>query len=206
MALFLDSARLEDARKAQSIRIIEGITTNPLRLKETGHPPLEALEELVDHFDGHVFYQLTAPTIDGRIDEAWQAYDLRPDRVIVKVTATTENLSILKRVPEIEVAVTMVYSPLQAYAAAAAGATYIMPYINRGIKHYGDGLSTNISQMRDLLRNFPTEILAANIESHEQALQALVAGADHVTMPLPLLMSLGNHPLTQQTIEEYNEG
>jgi transaldolase len=181
---------------------IEGITTNPQRMKSIGRSPLDALEELVASFDGHVFYQLTAQTLEARIDEAWHAYDLRPDRVIIKLPATTENLSFFKRVPEIEVAFTMVYSPLQAYAAAAAGAVFVMPYIHHSIEHFGD-CKTLISQMVQLLDQFPTQVLGADIRTLEEAQQALTAGAHHITLPLELLLSMGDHPLTKQTIEEY---
>ena len=187
MPLFLDSARLEDAKKAQSLGFVEGITTNPLRMKTVGRPPLEVLEELVDTFDGHVFYQLTAQTLEARIDEAWHAYDLRPDRVVIKLPTTTENLSFLKHVPEIEVAFTMVFSPMQAYAAANAGAVYVIPYIAHIHQQQGN-CTTLIQQTVQVLENFPTEILAANILSHEQASEALIAGAEHITLPLELML------------------
>lgn len=201
MALFLDSARLEDAQKAQKLGFIEGITTNAQHMKAVGRPSLEILEELVESFDGHVFYQLTGQTLEARIDEAWAAYDLRPDRVIIKLPATTENLAFFKRVPEIEVAFTMIFSPLQAYAAAAAGAVFVMPYVHHSMKHYGN-CSTLIQEIKSMLQQFPTEVLAADIQNLDEAQQALLAGAQHITLPLDVLLSLGNHPLTQQTIEE----
>lgn len=204
MALFLDSARLEDAKKAQMLGFIEGITTNPRRMKSMGRLPLDILEELVASFDGHVFYQLTAQTLEARIDEAWHAYDLRPDRVIIKLPATTENLSFFKRVPEIEVAFTMVFHPMQAYAAAAAGAVFVMPYIHHTIQHHGN-CHDLVKQTVTLLKDFPTEVLAADITSVEEAQQALMAGAHHTTLPLDLLLSMGDHPLTQQAIQEQNQ-
>lgn len=201
MALFLDSARLDDARKAQSLGFIEGITTNPLRMRAVGRPPMEVLEELVDTFDGHVFYQLTGQTLEARIDEAWHAYDLRPDRVVIKLPATTENLSFLKRVPEIEVAITMVFSPMQAYAAAAAGATYVIPYISHTVGIGGDSVAL-IQSILAVLQHAETEILATDIQTLDQGLSALQAGAHHISMPLQLLLDMGNHPQTQQVISE----
>ena len=203
MALFLDSARLDEAKKAQSLGFIEGITTNPLRMQTVGRPPMEVLEELVDTFDGHVFYQLTAQTLEARIDEAWHAYDLRPDRVVVKIPSTTENLSFLRKVPEIEVAITMVFSPMQAYAAAVAGATHIIPYI--GHAHAANiQIIPLLKSMKAILKDMPTEILAGDIQTLEQAQLALEAGVHHVSMPLSLILEMGNHDLTQQAITEYS--
>ncbi len=204
MALFLDSANPDDATRAQKLGFVSGITTNPQLFRDIGQPSLKVLESLVNIFDGHVFYQLTAETFEGRIDEAWQAYDLRPDRVVIQLPATTENLSLIKRVQEIEVAITAIYNPLQAYAAAEAGAHYVIPYVNRATEMTGNGLEL-VTQIATLLKTTSTEILADSLQSHDQALRALEAGANHVTLPLNLLLTIGDHPLSDQTIEEWQQ-
>lgn len=202
MALYLDSAQIEQAVRAQSLGFVSGITTNPQLIAQTGLPGLDVLEKLVNTFDGHVFYQLTATNLENRIDEAWQAYDLRPDRVVIILPATTQNLGFIRRVSEIEVAITAVYSPLQAYAAAEAGAHYVIPYFNRASQSISDGL-TLVSQIARLLQPYTTEIIADSIETLEQALDALEAGANHLTLPLDLLLSIGDHPLSNREIIEW---
>lgn len=201
MALFLESARVEEARRAESMWFVDGIVTNPKRIADVGKSPIDVLEELVDIFDGHVFYQLTAQTLEARLDEAWQAYDLRPDRVVIKLHASTENLIFLSKVPEIEIAITSVFNPLQAYAAAEANAAYVMVHVDRAERYLGD-YQQLIRQITSLLQERSMELLATNITTVEQALGALQAGAKHIALPMELLLSVGNDAHTQRTLEE----
>lgn len=201
MALFLESARVEDAKKAESMWFIEGIVTNPKRLEEIGKPSLAVLEELVETFDGHVFYQLTAQTLEARLDEAWQAYELRPDRVVIKLHASTENLIFLARVPEIEVAITTIFHPMQAYAAAEANAAYVMVHVNRAQQYLGS-FESLLRQTTAVLKDSTTKLLATDIHSREQALSALEAGAHHIALPAELMLAIGNDPNTQRAVEE----
>ncbi len=203
MALFLDSAHAEHATRAQALGFVSGITINPLMIRDTGQSGLDVLQVLVKIFDGHVFYQLTAPTLEARLDEAWHAYDLRPDRVVVKLAASTENLGLIRRISEIEVAITAVYSPIQAYAAAEAGAQYVIPasVLNDG-ESTDDGLSL-VRQIAQLLDANPTGIIVDGVQSLDRALLALQAGADHVALPVELLESVGDHPSSARAIEEW---
>ncbi len=195
MALFLDSATLAEAQRAQALGFIEGITTNPGLMQDTGRPALEVLAELVEVFDGHIFYQLKAESLEARIDEAWEAYNTRPDRVVIILMATTENLSLIPRLPGVDIAITGVFSMAQAYVAAQAGAHYVMPYVDVAINNaeYGTTLVQDIAQV---LQNTETELLAADLTSVGQALRALNAGAHHLTLPLALIEDMGEHPLT----------
>ncbi|NDJ84791.1 MAG: hypothetical protein GYB66_02790 [Chloroflexi bacterium] len=202
MAIFLDSARPQQAARAQELGFVSGIITNPHRMREVGRPGLEILEDLVKIFDGHVLYQPTGQTLEARIDEAWQAYDLRPDRVVIKLPASTENLGFLKHVPEIEVAITTIYSPLQAYAAAEAGAQFVIPYVSHIEAELGDSASL-VQQIAKILQGYPTELLATDISDLSQVLACLETGADHVALPLELILALGNHELTEKTVAQH---
>ncbi|MCB9437069.1 MAG: hypothetical protein H6673_08785 [Anaerolineales bacterium] len=202
MAFFLESARADEARASQKLGFVSGILTNPDLMRQLDKPTLDTLEELVEIVDGHVFYHLTAPTLEGRIDEAWQAYDLRPDRVVVKLAATTENLRFMSRVSEIDVAITSVFSPLQGYAAAEAGADYVIVHFNRADKLLnGQGLNL-IADMVQLLARFDVEVLAGEIQTAEQALQILQLGVHHVALPFDILCKVGDHPLTERVLQE----
>jgi transaldolase len=201
MALYLDSADPEHARQAAALGFVEGIITNPQVIRQTGGSSLEVLEQLVEIFDGAVFYQPTAPTPDGRIDEAWQAYDLRPDRVVIKLPASTENLRSISRLSEIDIALTAVYSPLQAYVAAEIGVPYIIHYLNH-LRADNTDLLKPLAQMTRLLSTYDTEILVKPISSLEMALHVLEAGAHHLILPFELLTAIGDHPLSQRIIEE----
>jgi transaldolase len=204
LAIFLDSANPQHARRARALGFVKGITTNPALVAETGRPGLEVLAELLDIFDGPVFYQVTAHSLEARIDEAWEAYKLRPDRVVIKIPATTENLSLVPRLCGIGVAITCVFSPAQAYVAAQAGALYVAPYVNRATRLLGDGPGL-VRKMVDILKNTKTEVLAASIKSLDEALETLYAGAHHLTLPLELIEAMGEHDLTIQAIEEFKQ-
>lgn len=202
MALFLESAQVDEALAAQKLGFVSGVITNPRLLKQINQPPLDILEALVEVVDGHVFYQLTAPTLEGRIDEAWQAYDLRPDRVVVKLAATTENLRLMSRVSEIDAAITSVYNPLQAYAAAESGAHYIIAHLSRANELLdGQGLSL-VTDIAKLLVAQSSEILVGDIRTLQQALQLLLHGAQHIALPFDLLRQVGDHPLTERVLQE----
>lgn len=205
MGLYLDSADVEDARAVQALGFIEGVTTNPTLIAQTGRAPLEVLADLVEIVEGNVFYQLTSPTLEQRLDEAWEAYRIRPDRVVLKVPTTTENLALVAELSQdIECAMTAVFSPSQAYLARQAGAHFVAPYVNRATQLLGDGPGL-VRAIRDVLAGSEVEIIAASIKSPEEAINTLRAGAHHLTMPLQIIQAMGEHELSRQAIAEFAE-
>jgi transaldolase len=205
MGICLDSADLNDARRAQALGYVEFITTNPTLIAATGRPGLEVLSDLVEIFDGHVFYQVTANTVEARSDQAWEAHEIRPDKVVIKIPATTENMPMVAQLVAsgIECAVTAVASPAQAYLAAQVNASFIAPYLSRLTHYSGDGLAV-IRKMARIVEGTPTQILAASLKTVDDVVDALLAGAHHVTMPLDLILALGEHELSQQAIADFN--
>ncbi len=202
MALFLDSAQIAAAEYAQSVDFIEGITTNPAFMVASGRAGLDVLKDLTQIFDGHVFYQLTATSLEARLDEAWQAYDVRPDRVVINIPTTIENLGLVSKLSGVDLAMTAIFSPAQAYLAAEVGVDYVIPYVHHASQTLGDGIGL-VRDIAALVEGSGTQILAANLHSVDEAIAALKAGAHHITLPLNLLKDMGNHPLTQQMLEGY---
>jgi transaldolase len=207
VGVYLDSAHPSDARRAQQLGFVEAITTNPTLIARTARPGLEVLAELVEIFDGHVFYQVTAPSVEGRYDQAWEAHEVRPDKVVIKIPATVENLTMAARLIDagIECAITAVYSPAQAYLAAQVEATFAIPYVNRITRQLGDGLAV-VRDVAQILRGTQTEVLAASLKTVDEVVATLLAGAQHVTIPLELILAMGEHELSRQAIEESNAG
>ncbi len=207
MGIFLDSASPADATRAQELGFLEGVTTNPSLIAKTGRPGLDVLGELVEIVDGHVFYQVTADSVEARYDQAWEAHEVRPDKVFVKIPATTENVAMMVKLVQngIECAVTAVASPAQAYLAAQANASFVAPYVNRLTRQLGDGLAI-VRDIRAILAGTQTEILAASLKSVDEVVAAMLAGAHHVTLPLDLILAMGEHPFSQQVIEEFKNG
>ncbi len=204
MGLYLDSADADDARAAQAFGFIDGVTTNPTLIARTRRAPLDVLADLVELVEGNIFYQLTAPSVAERLDEAWEAYSIRPDRVILKVPTTAENLSLVAELShDIECAMTAIFSPAQAYMAAQAGARFVIPYVNRSTRLLGDGPSL-VRAMRDVLdQTCGVEILAASVKSPDEAVAALCAGAHHLAMPLDVIRAMGEHELSRQAITDF---
>lgn len=206
MAIYLDSANPDDARQAQNLGFVHGITTNPRLMAQTGRPPFDVLSELVEVFEGHVFYQVTAPTLEERTDEAWKAYKIRPDKVIIKVPATSDNISLVSRlVPAgIECAMTAVYSPAQAFLASEVRASFVIPYFNR-MQRLLDNADRVLQDITTVLAESETETLVASFKSLDEITAALRMGIRHLTLPLDLILTMGDHRLTQQAIDEFSK-
>jgi transaldolase len=94
VTLYLDSALADEARRAFSTGLVNGITTNPSLVAMTGHPVEEVIAELCDLSTGIMFHQLTVREPDGRKSEAIQMAGIRPGRVGLKIPCTYENLSL----------------------------------------------------------------------------------------------------------------
>ena len=205
MSLFLDSALVDDARQAMSLGFVAGVTTNPTLMAKVNRNPEDVIAELADVCPGPVFYQLTAPTVIEREAEARRILALRPN-VALKIAMTTENLALAARFIKtgVKVGMTATYSAAQTYLACEAGVTYSIAYVNRSTRLQGDGLAL-VSEMRAVVEacNTPTEILVASLKSANEVVQAVIAGAHHVTIALPLLIEMGNHPLSDQAIAEF---
>jgi len=205
MALFLDSALPADARRAMSLGFVAGITTNPALMAKVDRKPEDAIAELADICPGPVFYQLTAPTVAEREAEARRFLALRPN-IALKIGMTTENLALAAKFAKegVKVGMTASYSAAQTYLTCEAGVAYSIAYVNRSTRLQGDGAAL-VSEMRAVVDacDTPTTILVASLKSASEVVQAVVAGAHHVTIPLPLLLELGDHPLSDQAIEEF---
>lgn len=206
MALFLDSASPADARQAMALGFVAGITTNPILMARVGGEPLEVIAELADICPGTVFYQLTATTVEGREEEARRVLALGSN-VGLKIAMTTENLALAAKFAAegVEVGMTASYSAAQTYLSCEAGVRYSIAYVNRSTRLQGDGLAL-VGEMRAVIDACDTEttLLVASLKSAREAVQALIAGAHHLTIPLPLLLEMGDHPLSQQAIEEFD--
>ena len=205
MSLLLDSASAADARLAMQLGFITGITTNPHLLARVEGKPVDIIAELAGICPGTVYYQLTAPTLAEREQEARRFLALAPN-VGLKIPMTYENLALAAGLSRegIKVGMTASYSPAQTYLTAAAGIHYSIAYVNRSTRLQGNGLNL-VKAMRDVIDalDTPTTILVASLKTPTEVVDALVAGTHAVTIPLPLLMEMGNHPLSDQTIEEF---
>jgi transaldolase len=175
-------------------------------MARTKRPPEDVITELCDLSKGIVFYQLTEETLTGRKKEAERMAAIRARRVGLKIPCTYENLALAAKLVRSGyiVGITAIFSTVQVYLACQAGAQYILPYVNRSTRLLGDGIAL-VREMRAVIdaTECSTQIIAASIKTPEEAISTLLAGAHHLTLPLKLIESMGDHPLSEQAIEEF---
>ncbi len=207
MALFIDSAKKEEVKKLTDLGLIRGITTNPKLLAQVPRPAKEVIKELSEISPQLIFYQLSKETLSEMEKEAHEFFEIAPEKIALKIPARTTYISLVRKLgPEIPCAVTAIFSDYQAYLACEVGAQYLIPYVNRATCLQGDGLSL-VRRMREIIetKGYEAEILAASIKSKEEAIQCILAGAHHLTLPYDVIISLGNHPLSEEAIKEFAE-
>lgn len=205
MAIFLDSANLEDAHQVEALAFIGAVTTNPSLIARTGRPGRDVLNDLLAFWDRLLFYQVMADRVDDYIRQARDIYQLAPQQLVIKIPVSLANLQAVERLSRdgIPITVTAVATPAQALLAAQAGARYVAPYVNRITRTGGDGIAS-VRRMAQLLAGSDTEILAASLKSIEEAEDVVLAGAHHITVALDLIQKMAQHPLTDQWIEQFN--
>lgn len=204
--IYLDSALLEEAQSAVAMGWVKGITTNPTLLNKTNLSPELCLQQLTNICPGELYYQLCATNFEDLVREAHQAQAIIGDKLVLKIPATELGFRVTAHLSAtITCSVTAIYSPAQAAIAAEAGAKYAIAYVNRATRLLGNGLAL-VRSMAEILKNSPTEILAASLKSPEEAAATLQAGADHLTVPLSILQAMTTHHLSLKTVLEFTEG
>ncbi len=203
MAIYLDSALVPEAQTAKDLGWVSGITTNPTLLAQNDLPPKETLQMLAALIPGEVCYQLTATDLAGMLAEGRAAYDLLGEQTVLKIPATPSGFQAVANLsPEIPCAVTAIFSAAQALVAQAAGARYVIPYVNRSTRLLGDGAAL-VREMAKVLEHTSTKILAASIKTPVEAVAAWNAGAQILSLPIQVILTLGEHELTHQTVAEF---
>jgi len=201
--IYLDSALVSEAKNVEKWGWIKGITTNPTLLAKSDLPPETTLKQLAAISPGELYYQLMATDFQGMVAEGRKAFEIIGKKTVLKVPATAVGFQVVAHLsPEIPCSVTAIYSAAQAAVATEAGAKYAIAYVNRATRLLGDGLAL-VREMAAILKDSPTEILAASLKSPAEAAGALIAGADHLTLPLEMLNAMTTHNLSEQTIEEF---
>ena len=205
MKFFIDTASVEEIKKAAEVGLIDGVTTNPSLVAKTGRPFREVIEEICTIVDGPVSAEAVSLDAEGLVREAHELASIHKN-IVVKVPLTFEGLKAVKRLEQdgVRTNVTLCFSPSQALLAAKAGASYISPFIGRldDISHVGMEL---ISQIRTIYDNygFKTQIIVASIRQPNHVVEAALIGADIATIPFSVIEKLVKHPLTDVGIERF---
>ncbi len=202
MAIYIDSAIVKEIQSARSMGWVRGVTTNPILLAKAGGKADQVLTEIARLDIRPLFYQLVSPTLEDMRKEMEYAAEIVGSGLVLKVAPSPTGFQFVRQCQEYPCCVTAVYSPAQALIASEVHARYVAVYVNRATRLLGDGLKL-VREVADVLKHNGTEIIAASIKTPEEASAALSAGARHLTLPYDVLAGLGTHPLSQQTIAEF---
>ena len=207
MKFFIDTAKVEDIKKASDMGVICGVTTNPSLIAKEGRVFEEVIREITAIVDGPISGEVKATTTDaeGMIAEGKSIAAIHPN-MVVKIPMTAEGLKACKVLAEegIKVNMTLIFTANQALLAARAGAAYVSPFLGRldDISVRGIDLIREISEMFSIA-DLDTEIIAASVRHPMHVTQCALAGADIATVPYKVIEQMIKHPLTDQGIEKF---
>ncbi|MCD7835854.1 MAG: fructose-6-phosphate aldolase [Lachnospiraceae bacterium] len=207
MKFFIDTAKVEDIRRANDMGVICGVTTNPSLIAKEGRVFEEVIAEIAAIVDGPISGEVKATTVDadGMIEEGRKIAAIHPN-MVVKIPMTEEGLKACRTLSSegIKVNVTLIFSANQALLAARAGAAYVSPFLGRldDISQRGVDLIREISDIF-AVSDIETEIIAASVRNPIHVTDCALAGADIATVPFKVIEQMLHHPLTDAGIEKF---
>lgn len=210
MRFFIDTANVEDIRKANDMGVICGVTTNPSLIAKEGRDFNEVIKEITSIVDGAISGEVKATTVDaeGMIAEGREIAKIHPN-MVVKIPMTVEGLKVVKVLSAegIKTNVTLIFTANQALLAARAGATYVSPFLGRldDISQTGVDLIRQIADMFAVAEGIDTQIIAASVRNPIHVTDCALAGADIATVPYKVIEQMTKHPLTDQGIEKFQK-
>ena len=176
MKFIIDDADIEKVREIWDLYPCDGVTTNPSILAKSGRNPYEVLTELREIVgkDGELHVQVVSKDAEGMVKEAAVIRERLGENTFVKIPTTPQGLKAMKILSAqgVNITATAIYTPMQGFLAAKAGAKYAAPYVNR-IDNMGyDGIKTAMD-IHDIFENngLNTEVLAASFKNSQQVLE-----------------------------------
>ena len=209
MKFFIDTANVEDIKKANDMGVICGVTTNPSLIAKEGKNFNDVIKEITSIVDGPISGEVKATTIkaEDMIAEAREIAKIHKN-MVVKIPMTVEGLKAVKVLSKegIKTNVTLIFSANQALLAARAGATYVSPFLGRLDDLSTDGLEL-IRTIADIFatHDIDTEIISASVRHPIHVTECALAGADIATVPYSVIEQMTKHPLTEQGIEKFKK-
>ena len=209
MKFFIDTANVEDIKKANDMGVICGVTTNPSLIAKEGRVFEEVIAEIASIVDGPISGEVRATTTDAEsmIREGREIAKIHKN-MVVKIPMTVEGLKAVKVLSSegIKTNVTLIFTANQALLAARAGASYVSPFLGRldDISTKGIDLVAEIAEMFDVA-GIETEIIAASVRNPIHVKEWALAGADIATVPYKVIEQMTHHPLTDAGIEKFKQ-
>lgn len=209
MKFFIDTANVDDIKKANDMGVICGVTTNPSLIAKEGRRLEDVIEEIASIVDGPISGEVKATTTDaeGMIREGREIAKIHPN-MVVKIPMTVEGLKAVKVLAAegIKTNVTLIFTANQALLAARAGAAYVSPFLGRldDISVRGVDLVSEIAEIF-AVAGIETEIIAASVRNPMHITDCALAGADIATVPYKVIEQMTHHPLTDAGIRKFQE-
>ncbi len=191
MKIFIDTANLNEIKKAKALGLVDGVTTNPTLLAKEGEETETLIRKIWEEVKGPVNVEVTGVTCEEMVREA-KVMATWGDEIVIKIPITPEGLKTVKILSSegIDTNVTLLFSPSQAILAAKAGATYICPFLGR---------------LDDISFNGETQIIVASVRNPIHVIETAMLGAEIVTIPPAIIEQMVKHPLTDKGIAQFLE-
>ncbi len=205
MKFFIDTANINEIKEANSMGMVDGVTTNPSLVAKEGREFEGLIKEICEIVDGPVSAEVISTDTEGMLSEGRKLAKIHKN-VVVKIPMTVDGLKAVRQLAEedIRTNVTLVFSPLQALMAAKAGASYVSPFVGRLDDVSHDGMVL-VDQIAEIYSNYAydTEIIVASVRNPLHVLESTLIGADIATLPFNVLKKLAAHPLTDKGLKAF---
>lgn len=205
MDLYIDTANLDEIKKAHDMGVLDGVTTNPSLIAKEGIDYARRLAEICEVVQGPVSAEVIAIDYDGMISEGRDRAKIA-ENIVVKLPSTVAGVKACKTLSDegIRTNLTLCFQPLQALMVAKAGAFLVSPFIGRLDDIGQDGMDL-IQQIRQVYDNYgySTKVLAASIRHTQHLLACALVGADVATVPYSVIEGMMKHPLTDSGVEKF---
>lgn len=205
MKFFLDTANLDELKKAAAWGVVDGVTTNPSLIAKEGVPLQEQIRKICEIVDGPISAEVISTDVEGMLREGREVAKLHQN-IVVKCPLTRAGIQACSTLSKegIRVNVTLCFSPSQAILAAKAGAWCVSPFVGR-LDDIGLEGMTLIRDICKIYANYgyKTQVLAASLRSPLHVVQAAEAGSHIGTMPFKVLDQMFNHPLTDKGLDQF---
>lgn len=207
MKIFIDTANVDEIRRANDLGVICGVTTNPSLIAKEGRDFVEVVKEITEIVDGPISAEVISLEADAMVKEALELYEtINNSNLVIKIPMCAEGLKATKRLSAmgIKTNVTLIFSTAQALLAAKAGATYVSPFVGRldDIGYEGIELVEDIVKIFRLY-GIKTEIISASIRSSNHVIEVARVGSDIATIPYKIIESMIKHPMTDNGIQRF---
>lgn len=205
MKIFIDTANIEEIKRANNMGVVAGVTTNPSLIAREGRDFKQVVKEITDIVDGPISAEVISLDVEGMLKEAYDLAKIHKN-IVIKLPLTENGLTACSKLTKdgIKTNVTLIFTASQALLAARAGATYVSPFLGRLDDIREDGLIL-IEEIATIfnVHGIKSEIIAASIRNPLHAKEAAKRGAHVGTLPIGVILKMLEHPLTTAGIERF---